>query len=249
MRNKRFFESCGLKFLLVLIMATTLSGCARKERLVPANERPMYGGETAPSVTAEDIKQNEVMIRQTGSPEAAFKKTLDQGLASYQRGYFELAMHHYNRAWLLDPKSPEVFNGFGLVLDAQGKEEEALAIYQKCYELNPQDAMTLARLARQYQNKAVRLGADAVSGSAAEEEARGSMEKALYFYEKAAQEAKLDVDKDFIFYQWAIGLAVKKDYPGAWEKVGLARKHGGKFIEPKFLEVLSKDLAEPPAKP
>ena len=233
----------------MMITAALFSGCSRKERLAPANERPMYGGETASSAIAEDTKQNEVMIRQTGSPEAALRKTLDQGLASYQRGYFELAMHHYNRAWLLDPKSPEVFNGFAIVLDAQDKGDEALAVYQKAYELNPHHAMTLARLARQYQNKAVRLGANAEPGSAEEGEARISMQNALEFYQKAVQEAKLDVDKDFIYYQWAIGLAVKKDYLGAWEKIALARKHGGKFIEDKFLEALSRDMPEPPAKP
>ena len=118
-------------FVAIMIAAILSSGCARKERLAPANERPMYGGKISSPAIAEDSKQNDVMIRQTGSPEAALQKTLDQTLAAYQRGYFELAMHHYNRAWLLDPKSPEVFNGFGLVLDAQGHEDDALAVYEK----------------------------------------------------------------------------------------------------------------------
>lgn len=235
-----------MKFLIIVAITTILfSGCSRKERLAPADERPLYGGEVSSTAAAEDAKQNEIMIRQTGSREVALQKTLDQGLAAYQRGYFELAMHQYNRAWLLDPKSPEVFNGFGLVLDAQGKEDEALSIYEKSLEINPHHPMTLARLARQYQNKVVRLTNVSTSEDTVQEDARQAMTKALEFYQKAAQAATLDVDRDFIYYQWAIGLAVNKDYAGSWEKLHLARKYGGKFIETKFIEVLTQDMPEP----
>ncbi|GEM_PF-1244752 len=234
------------KFLVVLVIAAiSFTGCARKERRVPADERPMYGGEVSSEAMTADSKRNDVLIHQTGSREAAVKKTLDEALATYQRGYFELAMHRYNQAWLLDPKNPEVFNGFALVLDAQGREDEALAIYQKCLELNPHHAMTLCRLARQYQNKAVRELVGPPAGRDVEEEAKGSLEQALDLYQKAVQEAKLEVDLSFIYYQWAIALAVKKDPAGAWEKVHLSQKYGGKFIEPKFIEALSEEMPEP----
>ncbi len=233
-------------FLIVLVIAAISSaGCARRERSAPLDEQPMYGGGVLSDVMTADSKRNDVLIRQMGSREAAVKKTLDEALATYQRGYFELAIHRYNQAWLLDPKNPEVFNGFALVLDAQGKEDEALAIYQKYLELNPRHAMTLCRLARQYQNKAIRQLVDPASGSDSEKEASRSLDEALKLYEKAAQEATLDVDLSFIYYQWAIALAVKKDTAGAWEKVRLSKKHGGQFIEPKFIETLSKDAPEP----
>ena len=230
---------------MLMIAAVSLTGCARKARQVPADEKPMYGGETSSAAITADSKRNEVLIRQLGSPEAAVKKTLDEALATYQRGYFELAIHRYNQAWLLDPKNPEVFNGFALVLDAQGREDEALAIYQKCLELNPHHAMTLCRLARQYQNKAVRELLNASVDRNVEEDARRSLEEALKLYQKATQETKLEVDLSFIYYQWAIALAVKRDYAGAWEKVHLSKKYGGQFVEPKFIEALSEDLPEP----
>lgn len=231
-------------FFLIAICLILTVGCAGKERVVPPHERPMYGGETSAEVTAVDVKRNEAMIRQTGSSEAAVRKTLDEALATYQRGYFELATHRYNQAWLLDSKNPEVFNGFALVLDAQGKEDEALVIYQKCLELNPHHAMTLSRLARQYQNKATRQLVNPAPGSDPEKEASRSMNEAMKLYARAAQEAKLDVDLSFIYYQWAIALAVKKDYAGAWEKVELSKRYGGQFIEQKFIDALSEDTKE-----
>ena len=235
------------KFLIILMIAAlSMAGCARKERQVPADEKPMYGGETSSAAITADLKRNDVLIQQTGSRDAAVKKTLDEALATYQRGYFELAIHRYNQAWLLDPKNPEVFNGFALVLDAQGREDEALAIYQKCLERNPHHAMTLCRLARQYQNKAVRDLLKPSPDRSAEDDARRSLEEALALYQKAAQETKLEVDLSFIYYQWAIALAVKRDYAGAWEKVRLSKKYGGQFIEPKFIEALSEDLPKPP---
>ena len=208
----------------------------------------MYGGELSSPVITVDTQRNEVMIRQTGSLESAVQKTLDHALATYQRGYFELAIHQYNQAWLMDPKNPAVFNGFALVLEAQGKEDETIAIYEKCLEFNPQHAMTLCHLARQYQNKAVRRLSGPAPERDAEEAAGKDLEKAFEFYQKAAEAAKLEVDLDFIYYQWAIGLAVKRDYAGAWEKVHLAKKYGGKFIEAKFIEALTQDMPEPAPK-
>lgn len=234
-------------FILLMIATVSFAGCARKERLSPAHERPMYGGETSEAVLAADTKRNETLIRQTGSREAALRKTMDEALATYQRGYFELATHRYNQAWLLDPKNPEVFNGFAIVLDAQGKEDEALAIYQKCLELNPDHAMTLARLARQHQNKGIRQLTDPAPGTDPEIEAGRSFDEALALYARAVQKATLDVDLSFIYYQWAIALAVKKDYAGAWEKVNLSKKYGGQFIEKEFIEALTQDLPEPSA--
>lgn len=238
------------KTALFLILVLLSSGCSRREREMPPNELPMYGGKASAEVTAPDKKRNEALIRQTGSQEAAVKKTLDEALATYQRGYFELAMHRYNQAWLMDPKNTEVFSGFGLVLDAMGQEDEALEIYKECLRLNPDHAMTYARLARQRQNKAVRLlsesGPDSVE---AEKEAGQLIDEALAAYEKGAAKAALDIDRSFIYYQWAIALAVKQDYAGAWEKVRLSQKYGGQFVKAKFLEALSKDMAEPQTAP
>ena len=234
-----------LFFILTLTALVIGSGCARKERPLPLDERPMYGGETSAEIVSADSKRNGVVIRQTGSREAALKKTLDEALATYQRGYFELAIHRYNQAWLLDPKNPDVFNGFAIALDAQGKADEALAIYEKYLEINPDHAMTLCRLARQYQNKAVRGLVSSAPGHDAEDEARKLFEKTFALYEKAAAKAQSEADLSFIDYQWAIALAVKQDYAGAWEKVHLSKKHGGQFIETQFINALSKDMPEP----
>ncbi len=231
--------------IILLIVGTSLVGCARKERPLPEQERPMYGGQTASEAIVSDTKSNEAMIRQVGGREAAAKKTLEQALAFYQRGYFELAMHQYNRAWLLDPKNPEVFNGFALVLNAQNQPQEALSILEKCLELNPKHAISLCRLARQYQNMAAAQVADPAFERKAEDTAAPLFQKSLVLYQQASEETTVDADLSYIYYQWAIALAIQRDPAGAWEKIKLSRKHGGQFIEAPFIEALSKEMPEP----
>lgn len=232
-------------FLLMTMFLASGAGCARKERVLPPQERPFYGGVLSPQELASESKRNDALIRQTGSKDAAVQKTLEEALATYQRGYFELAMHRYNQAWLMDPKNPEVTNGFALVLGAQNKFNEALAIHQKYLESNPDHAMTLCRMARLTQDKAVDLLAGDRLTGAQVAEAGALLEEALKLYDRSAQKAKLNCDLSFIYYQWAIALAIKKDTAGAWDKVHLSRQYGGEFIEKKFLETLTKDGPEP----
>ena len=233
-------------FLLMTVFLVSGAGCARKERVLLPQERPFYGGGLSPQELALGSKRNDALIKQTGSKGAAVQETLEEALATYQRGYFELAMHRYNQAWLMDPKNPEVFNGFALVLSAQNKFDEALAIHQKYLEYDPDHAMTLCRMARLTQDKAVYLLAgDEVTG-VQETEAGALLEKALELYDRAAQKATIRRDLSYLYYQCAIALAIKRDIAGAWDKVRLSRQYGGEFIEKKFLESLAKDGPEPP---
>ena len=239
--------------LLVLAVFTVVSaGCSRKERLPPPNELPMYGGQTVPSNDlAADTKTNERMIQKTGSNEAAVKKIIENAWANHQIGYFELAMHDFNRAWLVDPQNPEIFYGFAQVLAAQNKDEDAIHIYQKVLDMKPDHGLTLCHMARLYQNKAVKKSTEPYpndneeAGTKIEAEALRDFNQALTLYEKAVQNATLDEHLSFIYYQWAIALAVSKDYAGAWEKVHLSKKHGGQYIQEEFIEALSKDMPEP----
>ncbi len=245
----RVFQHTALNliwFILLVLALLSAVSCARKVREAPLNEQPMYGGLVVPPEDlAADSKSNQASIRETGSKEAAVKKAIQEGWASFQRGYFELAMHRFNQAWLLDPKNPEVFNGFALVLAAQKKIDDAIGIYQKYLEINPDHGLTLCRVARQYQNKAVAKLTETFQNDEKENEAKEYFEKAFLLYEKAVGKATLDEDLSFIYYQWAIALAINKDFKAAWEKVHLSKKHGGGFIEKEFIQALSKDMPDP----
>ncbi len=230
---------------LIAAVFSSLS-CERKLRPAPPNELPMYGGGAVPAEDlAADSKTNEENIRRAGGKEAAVRKALEEGWASFQRGYFELAMRRVNQAWLMDPKNPDVFNGFALLMAAQEKTDDAIVIYKKYLEVNPSHALTLCRLGRQYQNKAVATLMKSVEGSQREAEAEGFLNEALGLYEKSAQSSARAEDLSFIHYQWAIGLAVQKNYKAAWEKLHISKKYGGGFIEKEFIENLSKNMPDP----
>ncbi len=231
--------------LLVAMVFALSAGCARRERALPANELPMYGGVAiSPEDLTVDSKANEVSVQQAGSKDGAVKKTIEEAWASYQRGYFELAMHRFNRAWLMDPKNPEVFNGFAQILSAQKNYDGAIDVYKKYLEVSPGHGLTLCRMARQFQYKAVEL-MQPPSSAKKMAEARRYFNEALKLYQEAALKATLDEDLSFIYYQWAIALAVKRDYKQGWQKVHLSKKYGGESIEKEFIQSLSKDMPDP----
>ena len=69
--------------------------------------------------------------------------------------------------------------------------------------------------------------------------------EALSAYEQASRLTKKDDELSYIYYQWAVGLAVNRDYRGAWEKVHLSKTHGGQYIEEGFIRQLSQDMPDP----
>lgn len=234
-------------FWVFLAVVFTLSaGCARRERALPANELPMYGGVAVPPEDlAADSKANEDSVRQTGTKDGAVKKTIEEAWASYQRGYFELAMRRFNRAWLMDPTNPEVFNGFAQILSAQKNYDGAIDVYKKYLEVSPGHGLTLCLMARQFQYKMVEKLTEPPSSAKKKAEAQRYFDEALKLYQEAALKATLDEDLSFIYYQWAIALAIKRDYKEAWEKVHLSKKYGGEPIEKEFIQSLSKDMPDP----
>jgi tetratricopeptide (TPR) repeat protein len=131
-----------------------------------------------------------------------------------------------------------------VVLNVQGKISEAEAMYQKALEADPKNALAMCHLARLYQDKALAMTTGFFSNQ--DEESLALFEKALQYYEKASQLTEKPEELSRIYYQWAIALAVKRDYRGAWEKVHLCKKNGGQsIIEEGFIRQLSSDMPDP----
>ena len=204
----------------------------------------MYGGLPR---TSQEKSADEAFIAEMdklGSRETAIKKMLQFGQEFYNKGDFKAAIRRFNQAWLLDSNNKEVFFNFAIVMDAEGKFDEAIKFYKKALELMPEDANTMCNLATVLAKKAKNEMSKATDPSQ-REKAKQDFNDALAMYANAAQAATNDFDKGMNYYQWAIALFVDGNYSEAWAKVKLCRKYGSDFIRPEFIKELSEAMPEP----
>ena len=225
-------------FLLVLSFASASASALSEEEL------PMYGGQprTAQQQVA-DTTFVEGITKAAGSREVAIERTLQKGWELLTAGDLGQAIKRFNQAWLLDSKNPDVFHAFGVYMSARGQLDEAIQMYKEALELNQKHALAMCDLARATKDKALWLAK--TYGPSKEVEVRGYLTQALTLCADASRAATLDKDKSYVYYQWATMLAMNGDLAGAWEKIHLSRKYGGEFIEPGFIQQLSRDMPDP----
>src|SRR5690242_16215311 len=106
----------------VLLLMPILLACARgsaapqRGRSLPIDQVPMYGGMDRQSVP-ELRRADEALIAGAsasfGSREKAAVAWAEQGFRFYKANENDKAMRRFNQAWLLDPKCPDVYWGFG----------------------------------------------------------------------------------------------------------------------------------------
>lgn len=224
---------------------------------VPLNEIPMFGNQP---LTEKQKKSNADFVKKAdgfkGGRPAAFETTLKLGWAYlYEKRDPVTAMKRFNQAWLLDPDNDEVFFAFGFLTSMQGKTDEAVLYYKQCLAINPNHPIALANLARSYKDQAYQIYLKKKS-NVPDQDVKDRLTGALALYEKASRSATetgtlrlttLEEDLSYIYYQWAVALEFNGEYAKAWEKIKLARQHGGeRLIEPNFIKELSGLMPEPP---
>ena len=217
---------------VLLALSVLLCSCGVRTDEMPANQKPLFGGtDRRAAELTEDVKEAEEAAREAGGPRPGAEKLLNEGWQYERRGYWDIAMVRFNQAWLLDPENPDSFFGMADSLVNQDRFEEAAALFERVLRTPRGQSLRLCMLARRFQNQ----------------DPRRYLELALKLYDLAARSTTDDAELDQIYYQWAIGLAVKRDYAGAWEKVRESQRHGGKAVEPGFLETLTRDRPPPSA--
>jgi len=213
----------------------------------------MYGGIDRSSVSelkAGDEKFISDVTTQFGSREKASALWVNQGYKFYKQDQLGMAMRRFNQAWLLNPKNPEVYAGFGGVLHDQGKNCDAMEMMEKALTLNPPKFQGI------YPDAARIVTLCSIGNKTLSPEAKAELiarSEALY---KKAEE--IEPDKRYIYSSWASAYYWRGQYSDAWRMVAKARALGtgsgaiaglasGAANEPNehFLNMLREKMAEP----
>ena len=229
------------KYLVNIVGILLLSACATSmPPLADINDQlPMYGrsdSQADPGLRAADDRLSAELLQRYGTPEAAVRNLLDQGVRYFKAGDYALAMRSFNQAWLMDPNSPEPFWGFAAVYDDQGKSCMAKAMVDRALDLNLSKPAELADAGRIYTYCAV---SDATLSV---DDRRHYFEQAEELYFRAVSMAPTD---PYLYGSWAIAHYWQGNYADAWKMTKKQQALGGRPGE-GFLSLLRAKMPEPP---
>jgi tetratricopeptide (TPR) repeat protein len=226
-----------LASMFAIGLADSIAAAPAAKKL-PVDEVPMYGGVDRRSIP-ELKKTDDDFIERTssnfGGREQAAKRWVEQGFAFYNRNDLSLAMRRFNQAWLLDPKNPEVYWGFGAVLHDRGQAFGAYEMEKRAYDLGLRDAGFLADFGR----VAILRVVEAKDLSTAQR--NSFVEEAERYYAEAEKSGQ---KLGYVYDSWATAKYWCGDYVGAWDKVRAARTNGA-GNNPRFMAMLKSKMPEP----
>ena len=224
----------------VLILSLAIAGTASpaSSGRLPIDQVPMYGGMDRAAVPSLE-QADEDFIRKTaahyGGREKAAVVWIEQGFRFYEANNLAKAMARFNQAWLLDPNNPQVYWGFGAVLHDRNQAFAAYDMLKRAHALGFRDPGFLADL-----GKAAAIRIVERPELAPAQKADFIAESEAFFADAVATGDKLG----YIHGIWAAARFWQGDYPGAWEKVAVARRHGHP-IPAGFISKLSQKMPEP----
>jgi tetratricopeptide (TPR) repeat protein len=204
---------------------------------------PMFG---QPAIVRPDElkKADEAFIKDAiakhGNRTVASIAASAQGWASFRSGNSASALRHFNEGWLLSPKNPEVFWGFGAVLSERGKLAEAIEQLETARELMSDDAKKLVQLLAD-------LGA-VRSAYAAGLPRERELERAQQFSaanQRFAESLEINPEYARSWREWAISLYDQGRYSEAWIKASRARELKAESFSADFLSTLKSKITEP----
>ena len=229
--------------ILLCIMVLVISSCARQQPPeVPQERRVMYGGALPPELEKEERAYLDQLIQEEGGEEEAYQKIVREIEQYLEGGYPELAMRQVNRAWLLKPEDAETLFQYGNVLAAQGMGDPATQYYEKAVRKDQTHAMAACLLAQMYQEKAVFILRQRKPDV---KEGQYFMGQSYHLYRNASMITTVDRELSYIHYKWAVWFAINNDFKSAVKHVELSKEHGGEFIDPKFIELISQEFPLP----
>ncbi len=209
------------RFAFAIALGTILVSC------VPAGQRidniPMYGQPTIPREERLRIAEETFIKTATasyGSREAASKAWFSQGQEFTNQGDLDYAMRRYNQSWLLNPQNYEPYWGFGRVMVAQAKYDQAIEYFEKAKTLIDDEYQKVALLSDT--GVAYSAKASTLKDSEPNEAAR-YFTVANEYYQKSTT---LDPNYSNSWLNWGWSLFYEGRYEEAWEKAEKAHSLG-----------------------
>jgi tetratricopeptide (TPR) repeat protein len=227
------------RYLLPLFLFL-LAGCiVQKDTPYKSiDQLPMYGGidrQSVPELKKADDALIEGASTTFGGRERAAKQWIEQAFAFYNKDDLDTAMRRFNQAWLLDPKNPEVYWGFGAILHDRGLAFGAYNMEKRAYDLGFRDPGFLADFGRV---ATLRIVED--KNLTTEQKAAFIAESESYYEEAIKSGQKLA----YIYDSWSSAKYWRGDYAGAWEKLKEAKAQGAEANE-RFISMLKERMQEP----
>ena len=229
-----------MKFVQIVFPLLLLLGACSStyEGVTRIDQVPMYGGMDRNSVPELKAADEQLLARTTkgfGNREKASAAFVNHGFQFYGQDDLAMAMKRFNQAWLLNPRNPEVYWGFGSVLHDQGKNCEARKMMEKALSYDYYITGLYPDAARIYT-------LCSVSDKALSAETKKQYyQKSQKLYEEAVL---LDSNTAYVYASWATAFYWKGQYAQAWEKVEKQREFGGE-PDAKFLDLLQEKMPDP----
>ena len=187
---------------VLLLLIFIITGCV-SEQDTKSDELPMYVG----IENSRDYKltqaNKEFISSQTSALSVGKKRAaqfwIQNGFKFYHAGNLEVAMEQFNKAWLIDSASPDIYWGYSLILKKQSQYCDAMK------------TLDIAILKGKMRNQLLSDAAFIISACVMEEVSLPAKKKAEYllraeeYLEKAITE--YNADKEHILRDWIRALS------------------------------------------
>lgn len=192
---------------------------------------PMFGGGFK---TEQQQKQDEKFLKScdasfTSRTEAS-KFFMERGWEYFSEGQIDTAMYRFNLAWLLNPGNGETYWAFGLISAATDKPKEALKLYEKALEYEPENSLLFSDIASAYI-----LAYKSEKKKKHLKNASKSLDKAL----------RLDKSNSFALYSISEVKFLEKKYSDAWTFLHQAREIDMANMNYSYLQELMGKMPDP----
>ncbi len=225
------------KYFLIFIIFLIFNCFFKKN--IPLSEIPMYDGDNITKYQDKINKQfiNDVLseINKNSSELKSLNDASDyfvkKGWEFFNNNDYSTGIKRFNQAWLLNPKNPDVFWGFGVYMGIKYKFDESIQMLDKSLELNSQNVLVMEDLAKSYNMNGlfnIKLG---------NEEKKSNFTNAI----KVIEDAIKLKETGHLYHHWAVSLFYLEKYIEAKEKINRAIELG-ENIPKKFINDINKKL-------
>ena len=142
-------------YVIQVSLGLSLIGCIHRYPS-PDNTKPMYG-EIPKSADYQMVDEEfiDTAMKEFTSREEAAKFYVARAWQHVWQDSLDIAMKRFNQAWLLDPRNPDCFWGFGVLTERKGNDTEAVRFLDLGLALDSTHVGINTEMATYFANKAL----------------------------------------------------------------------------------------------